>query len=360
METVQTESLKLDCSGCGASLNYAPGTMNLQCQYCGSKNEIEVKEEAIQETHYKKFLKQRLEHEPKLTITLVKCGGCSAEVSLKENVTSDLCPFCGTGIVITGGSKSEVLKPKYMLPFSVDKHKAEGGFKTWISKLWFAPNDLKKYVKEIDRLNGMYIPYWTYDCDTGTHYKGERGDDEYDYEYDDKGRSRRVKKTVWRSVSGHVHVKFDDLLVMASPSLPEKYARKLEPWDLKSLIPFDEKFLSGMRSETYQLGIEDGLDVAKTLMEAEIKQAIRKDIRGDHQRIHSKETTYSNVTFKYILLPVWLSAFRYNGKVYRFMINGRTGEVQGERPYSWIKIGLLVLLAAGLILAGIQLYHRYV
>ena len=78
-------------------------------------------------------------------------------------------------------------------------------------------------------------------------------------------------------------------------------------------------------------------------MDARIRVLVCRDIGGDEQRIHSVKTQHDNVTFKHILLPVWISAYRYQNQVYRFLVNARTGEVQGERPYSWVKITLLVL-----------------
>jgi len=84
-------------------------------------------------------------------------------------------------------------------------------------------------------------------------------------------------------------------------------------------------------------------------MVADIDSKIRWDIGGDEQRIHSKTTYYENITFKYILLPVWISAYRFKDRNFQFLVNARTGEVQGERPYSWIKITLAVLLVIAII-----------
>ena len=69
----------------------------------------------------------------------------------------------------------------------------------------------------------------------------------------------------------------------------------------------------------------------------------RRDIGGDEQRVSNVETQYSAVTFKHLLLPVYVGAYRFNDKVFQVVVNGRTGEVQGERPYSVWKILLLVL-----------------
>ncbi|MBN2842361.1 MAG: hypothetical protein JXM68_04680, partial [Sedimentisphaerales bacterium] len=125
--------------------------------------------------------------------------------------------------------------------------------------------------------------------------------------------------------------------------------------DLDQLIPYDESYLSGFRSEYYQVDLNEGFDHAKQGMDSAIYRDIAYDIGGDHQRIHQVNTRHSGTTYKHCLLPVWSAAFRYRNKSYRFVINGRTGEVQGERPYSWWKIGFAAL-AALLLAAGAYFY----
>jgi hypothetical protein len=152
-----------------------------------------------------------------------------------------------------------------------------------------------------------------------------------------------VRKTRWWPASGTVRDTFDDLLVLASRSLPQKQAQALEPWDLESLTAYRDEYLSGFVAESYQLGLPEGFEVAKQIMAPTINQTICQDIGGDHQRISSVDTRYFDVTFKHTLLPIWISAYLYAGKTYRFLVNARTGEVQGERPYSFWKILLAVL-----------------
>jgi hypothetical protein len=82
--------------------------------------------------------------------------------------------------------------------------------------------------------------------------------------------------------------------------------------------------------------------VAKGRMVSRIEEAVRRDIGGDEQEITSMETRHRNIRFKHLLLPLWLSSFRYKDKVYRFMVNARTGESSGERPYSKAKIGMTI------------------
>jgi hypothetical protein len=200
------------------------------------------------------------------------------------------------------------------------------------------------------------VPYWTYDANTISAYSGERGEDYHvteSYTTRENGktvtRTRQVKKTRWHRVSGTVTNAFDDVLVLASRSLPAACTTRLEPWDLENLAPFQPEYLAGFRTESYQVGLEEGMEQAKTIMDAAIRTAICRDIGGDHQRVHDVDTQYNDLTFKHVLLPLWLSVYRYGEKPYRFVVNARTGEVQGERPWSWVKITLAVLGALAVI-----------
>ena len=97
--------------------------------------------------------------------------------------------------------------------------------------------------------------------------------------------------------------------------------------------------------------IEDGFAEARQIMDRVIERDVRFDIGGDKQQITSMSVRVSDETFKHILLPVWMAAYKYRGDTYRFIVNGRTGSVQGERPYSAWKIALAVV--AGLVVAGV-------
>lgn len=354
-EEVKAVSGELKCRDCGAVLKFEPGTLHLKCQYCGAANEI-VKEEAAaatiaEEIDFEKFLSENaVSADQKQDVSMVKCGDCGASTTLKPNVTSDQCPFCGNSLVLSSATSSSLIKPKYLLPFKVDNKAAIEGFRKWVKGLWFAPNDLMRYANNPDRLNGMYLPYWTYDSFAASSYTGMRGinyttTESYSTIENGKSvsRTRTVTKIMWTPCSGSVTNNFDDVLVVASKSLPEKYANALEPWDLNNLMGYDDKFLSGFKTEAYQVDLKTGFENAKGRMSEEIRKTICRDIGGDHQQVLTVNSHYDNITFKHILLPLWISAYKYNSKVYRFMINARTGEVQGERPWSWIKITLLVV-----------------
>ncbi|NBB73926.1 MAG: hypothetical protein GVY35_09620 [Bacteroidetes bacterium] len=344
------------CTNCGAELTFAPGTDALACPYCGTENAIDAPDVAIKERDFEVQVSALQDQQEVYEVQTVRCDSCGAESTLDDNVSSDLCPFCGTSMVLTEHTQ-RLIKPQGVLPFKVKDAEAHAAFREWLGGLWFAPNDLKQYARQEGRLAGMYLPYWTFDTEATTQYRGRRGEYYYETETytDDEGntRTRRVRRTRWYPARGTVHTAFDDVLVVASDGLPRPYLRKLEPWDLDALRPYADEYLSGFRTESYTVELDEGYRIAQERMQPTIDRKIRRDIGGDTQQITSKASEYDDTTFKHILLPVWLTAYRYGDDVYRIMINARTGEVQGERPWSAVKIALAV---AAVVLVGLAIW----
>jgi uncharacterized Zn finger protein (UPF0148 family) len=349
---------RFPCSKCGALLVYQPGTLQLTCQYCGQENRIEQRNDEIQEYDFSKALKELAQAKPAAEIAQIHCDACGAGFKFANSVHAGECPFCGTAIV-TSTEQARHITPKSLLPFAIDEQQAKRQFRNWLKSLWFAPTKVKKYTDDDAKLTGVYIPYWTFDSDTETTYIGARGDIYYVSEEVQTVRDgqvvtevRQVQHINWTTVSGRVARFFDDVLVGASKSLPRQIIDQLEPWDLANLITYDENYLSGFTSEYYQVNLDQGFDEAKRKMDNAIYHDIAFDIGGDQQRIDQFNTHHSNTTFKHCLLPVWSAAFRFKEKTYRFIINGRTGKVQGERPYSYWKIAFAVIFGT-LAIAGI-------
>lgn len=347
------------CTKCGADLEFKPGTSLLACPYCGTQNEIDVSEDTVvEESDFRQTLEKLAESgasQGTIESITVKCETCGGEVSLGENRTAGECAFCGSAINARSES-TKALKPKYLLPFKVTKDEAADHFRHWLKKRWFAPKKLKTFARA-DGLKGIYSPFWTYDSETDTEYKGQRGEHYYTTETyttteDGKSvtRTRRVQHTRWYQTSGRVENNFDDVLVHGSDNMDAKYVDRLEPWGLEELIPYNPSYLTGFQVESYSIDLEQGFSTAKEKMSSAINQSICRDIGGDEQRINWKNTTYNSVSFKHILLPVWISSYKFKDKVYQFMVNARTGEVQGKRPWSAGKITLAALAAIAVVI----------
>lgn len=353
----QKRETSFPCSSCGALQTYAPGTDILLCEYCGQETHIDQQEHSLdsfQELPFREALRRLENTEPGETQFTIQCENCAAEFTFDDNNHAGQCPFCGTAIVVKPGKSRQIL-PKSLVPFKTTQKEAQARFDKWLSSLWFAPGKLKKAGKDNGGLTGVYIPYWTYDSETTTSYSGERGDT-YQVPVSmvatENGRrvrrTRMVTKVRWTHASGRVSRFFDDVLVGASKTLPRTITNKLKPWHLGDLTSFNEAYLSGFQSEVYQVRLDDGFNTAVQIMDSIIRNDVRHDIGGDLQRIHHLDTQHHRITYKHILLPIWSSSFSFSGKTYRFVINGQSGKVKGERPYSPWKITLAV--AVGLVL----------
>ncbi len=359
------ELRRFPCGQCGASLEFAPGIDALRCAHCGHENRIAAAAAPILEQDFRQTLRDLVNTAPASENIAIHCDPCGASFSFDAATHAGQCPFCGAPVVAKT-TQHRQLQVQALLPFKIVRDQARAAFRTWLGNLWFAPGGLKDYARNDASLTGMYVPYWTYDADTTTRYQGERGDDyqvQESYRAIENGqeveRIRIVTKTRWTPAAGVVARVFDDVLVLASRSLPQAVTERLEPWDLANLTPYREEYLSGFQSEMYQVELEQGFERAREIMAPTISRDIERDIGGDHQRIHAADTRYGEIHFKHILLPVWMSAFRFRDKTHRFVINGRTGEVQGERPYSPWKIAFAILLAAALAGGGFALWQRY-
>jgi len=339
------------CENCGAKLEFAPGQMALKCPYCAHLNEIDDAGgfEAVEELCFHTTLAEMQAAAAKTEAATLKCSSCAAEIVKPANVTSLACPFCASNIVASG-STATLIRPNAVLPFHVPRQKAVDSFRAWLKSRWFAPTELTRAGRLDAAMSGAYVPAWTYDTHATTGYDGQRGDAYYVTVGSGKNR-HTVRRVRWSRRAGTVENTFDDVLVIAGRTLAPERMDGLAPWDLKAVVPYSDDYLAGFHAECYQIDLSQGFEAAKDIMRGVIEGTIRGDIGGDEQRINRMSSRYDRLTYKHLLLPVWVSAYRYQNKVFQFLVNARTGEVQGERPYSWIKITLFTVMC--LVIAGI-------
>lgn len=343
---------RFPCGQCGASLRFTPGQGQLTCAYCGFEQAVpEVSDtaraNALQTLDLHTALAEKLAPDAMETSRVSHCDTCGAEVEFDPNIHSAECPFCASPVVTDTGAHRHI-KPQALLPFKLGQADAHAKMTKWLKSLWFAPNGLAQYARQSGKLNGVYLPYWAFDAATKTRYTGQRG--VHYYVTVGSGKDKRtVRRTRWTRASGRVSRQFHDMLVVASESLPRKNLRQLEPWTMGELTPYAHDYLSGFRAEGYTVDLGPGYAIGQDRMADVIRGDIRRDIGGDEQRIDSFDTDYAEERFKHILLPIWMAAYRYKGKSYRFIVNGQSGRVQGERPYSVWKIAFAVTLGLAFV-----------
>ena len=357
--TISPEKVhRYPCPACGAVLLFEPRDGFLACPYCGHKEAIPASAEQVEERSFEQYLQIRPEQLGQLAANAleVRCQSCGATVTFTPPEVAAACQFCGVQIVAQTKSADPLLAPEGVLPFCITQKQADAGLREWLKSRWFAPNALKQFAQP-DAVTGVYLPFWTYDTHTTSYYTGERGDYYYTtetYTTREQGRevtrTRQVRHTRWSPAAGSVARWFDDVMVPATTSLPQNRLDALEPWDLPELKPYDPAFLSGFKAQRYQVDLAQGFERVKQIAAGVIKSDVRQNIGGDEQRVHHIATQYSAITFKHLLLPVYAGAYRFNQKVFQIIVNGRTGEIQGDRPYSFWKIALLVFSILFIIL----------
>jgi len=357
---VKFQALNFKCPNCGAPTKFSPAFGKLKCDFCGSVFSIEESVEEIKEFDYNTALEKLDINHVALHEKEVKCTNCGSTFKLSAYSVSTLCPFCGTPAIV---DFVHDITPHSIIPFILTEKKAKEHFRKWIGSLWFAPSALSKYFRDNEKLQGYYLPYWTYDSDTTTEYSGQRGDTYYvtvTRTVIENGRQRNIRtqepRIRWTPVSGRVGVSFDDVTIGATRTISRVIIDAMAPWDTSQLKPFDERYLSGFKSEEYTIGLDNGFEFAKAKMRVSIEQRIRRDIGGDQQQISSVNTDYDNVTYKNVLFPVWTATFEYKDKLYRYAINAQTGKISGEHPYSYVKIAFAVL---GAVLVAGGLFYLY-
>jgi ribosomal protein S27E len=345
---------RFPCPGCSGDMEFDPQTGGMKCPFCGHTEAMPAPAATPAGKHsldaalakggavLEKVSPQALE---------VTCSGCGAVVVFDPPQVAGNCSFCGADLVAQPKAADPLIAPDAVLPAKVPKDKAQAEVKQWLQSRWFAPNALKRMARQ-EGIAGVYLPFWDYDAATVSQYRGERGQHYWEnetYEEDDgRGgrvqRTRQVQRTAWYPAAGEVSREFEDVLIAASTSVSEHRLNALQPWDLESLCPYEPAYLSGFKAQRYQVELPGGFEKAKSVMASQIEQDVRRAIGGDEQQIQSVDTQYSAVVFRHLLLPVWIGAYRFQSRAFQVVVNARTGEVQGERPYSAAKIMLLVLV----------------
>ncbi|MCL1974240.1 MAG: hypothetical protein FWG54_05430 [Bacteroidetes bacterium] len=346
-----TDALQTKCGACGGMMHYSPEAQNLKCIYCGIITELDKTAAEIVENDFN-YWKERADEKSDADVvetTQIKCRQCGATTTLPPNISGAKCAFCGTPLIMNEATVKRFWQPNYLLPFKISSKQGGKNFGSWLSGKWLAPSKLKKSAFSHDSFKGVYLPFWTYDANTETDYIGERGMDRRETYTNKEGKTMQRTVTDWYHASGRVMVDFDDVLVPATQTLPSSLSNALTKWDLENCIAFRKEFLAGFITELYQRDFRVSLQEAQKKMEKVIEGAVRQDIGGDKQRIKSKNVQYNDLKFKHLLLPVWISAFTFNNKLYQFVVNGRTGQVVGQYPRSMLKIVMIVLGVAAVI-----------
>lgn len=342
------------CSNCGAKLEYDAGAQALRCPYCQSEQAIQAGGAEIREIPIEEGFR-RAARGLAIQVTAVSCQGCGATVNVGPLDRTVQCTFCGSHKVLPHEADPNLIRPESLLPFQVDRALAVQSFRNWLKGLWFRPSDLKK-TANLEQIVGVYIPFWTFDAWVHSTWTADAG--YYYYETQSytvvvngrrETRTRQVRRTRWVPASGQRNDHYDDELVCASKGLPRDLSTEVARFDTTRLVPYSPQFLAGWRAESYGIDLFDAWKLAQEQIANQQERRCAGDVPGDTHRFLRVNSHARGVTFKHVLLPIWIAAYAYRGKTYRFLVNGQNGKVAGNAPYSWWKILFFTIAVIALI-----------
>lgn len=333
------------CPQCGGVMDFDPKTGGLHCPYCDYMEEIPVrnrKEDGpAPELDYRSALqKENCDWGAKKKVII--CKSCGAESIYDELQIAEECPYCGSNQVMEEKNE-QTMAPGGVVPFKITAKEAASKFTSWIKSKLFCPRAAKESAKP-GSFKGVYLPYWTFDAHTVSHYEGTYGIDRTV----NAGKEDEHTVTDWYKTRGTYEDDFDDELVLASSRYEQSLLSSVEPFNTADNKSYQPEYVAGFIAERYSVGLREAFAKAKEFIKAKLESRIQSRIlrehRADHASVEKIETRYYGVTYKYLLLPVWLSTYRYNNKVYHFMVNGQTGKAGGQTPTSWLRVACAVLL----------------
>ena len=336
-EEAQTAVGTEKCPGCGDNMEFDPETGCLRCTSCGTTKRIETR--AGQEIAFSELSKGRGGWQEQTHV--YHCANCNAEEVLDKREIAHVCPFCGSPSVV---EKEEIdtLRPNALLPFLLDRDKAAETAVAWAKKRFFAPRDFKTYFRP-EKLNGVYLPAFTFDTDTDSKYSGRLGEHYY-VTVRSGGKSVRRQRTRYFTVQGEYREFFDDLAVSATDAVPQSVMSTLMRYDYHNCVEYRDDFLYGFTALLYSKSGESCWTDARQMADNRIRQGILSQYHHDVVSYLKVSTTCFNVTYKYLLLPMYTGIYPYKGKTYPFYINGRSGKVKGKSPVSPVKAAITAVL----------------
>jgi DNA-directed RNA polymerase subunit RPC12/RpoP len=339
----QTEEVtNKKCPGCGATVEYDPGTRGMLCKFCGYRKTLPAPEdgESISEIDFDQAETTESFNwgvEKKVVI----CKNCAGEEIYDALETAAVCSFCGSTNVMPAADEKS-MAPGGVCPFTVPVDKAGGLFSKWLGKKIFTPKKAKLQARP-EAFKGVYLPYWTFDTMTTSPFSGRAG-----YDKMVKRGDQTVMETDWRRVSGVYQESFNDYTVVGTNKNENSLVGRAEPFDFTKLVPYRPELMAGFGAERYSVGLKDAWVKAqegiRSILYGKISQYICSAWRANRSDSIAFSTNFSKVTFKYILLPVWLSSFTYNGKLYQFVVNGQTGKVGGKAPVSALRVIIAIII----------------
>ncbi len=363
---MESEAKQFHCPNCYADLKFNPGSQNFTCEYCKSSfTEAEVREYQRkvmeQEQEYKQYEdqippeqqvsdeEQKARDQFNEETKLYSCPSCGAEIMCDANTAAAFCYYCHNPVILKGRVDG-MYKPSMVLPFAFDRDTAVDHYMKWAKKKWFIPRDLLG-SGQVDKLTGLYVPFWVADADTSTLLEaiGEnvRSWTSGGYRYTETSRYRVIREA---------SIRYDGVPADGSQKIEDLLMEAIEPFDYSKAKPFNMAYLSGFYADKYDVDKEQVLPRIQQRMYTNNGSILEATTHYTHLKHKRQSDRTDTLSWHYMLLPVWFMTYNYKGKLWEYAVNGQSGKVAGELPLDKGKLALFCsiigILVAILIFLG--------
>lgn len=344
------------CPNCGATTRFDVAAGGVACESCGYRAPVKSEQVGRQAETFE-FTLETLGKSQQgwgVAVQELHCDSCGASIALPENSLTVTCPFCASNKVNVRAAPSDHLRPRVLVPFKVKPEVTRSRAAEWLGKGWYHPKELASSAV-IDRFSGIYLPFWTFDASIGAGWKAEVGHERTEHYYDAADKTTKTRVVIdWRWENGRVDLSISDLLISGSSHISRLILERLYPFNLNELVTYTPDFLAGWRAHTYDIPLTTAWEEGKARMRERAKEACYQDIHSGHVRNFSMTADFDDEVWRFILLPVYVAAYKFEEHVFQVMVNGQTGAVAGQKPVAWWKVwtAIAALLAPG-ILAGL-------
>lgn len=328
------EALDNKCPACGAKIDFNPKNQKWDCKYCGSKFTLEemqkYKNASSEKENTKKETPKPSKKEKIKDLDVYHCKNCGAQVMADETTTATFCVYCGSTAIL----KEKIMEgrtPTQIIPFKNVKQDAVEKFKGLSKNRPLMPKFFNE-AKNIEKISGIYIPFWTYDLNVSGNidfnYNRVTTWNDYNYSY---------TKTDTYLAKRNSTMNFEKVLVDGSSRFDDDLMDSLEPFNYNDLVEYNHAYLSGFLAEKYDVDEKIAIERANKRAVNTAIDTTKSTIRAANPTIAKNELTIKKLKNDYILLPVWMVNIKYKEKTYTFAMNGQTGKMVGNIPLSMKK-----------------------
>ncbi|MCB9676255.1 MAG: hypothetical protein H6737_14125 [Alphaproteobacteria bacterium] len=333
------------CGSCGATVTWDPGSSELVCPYCGTRERARQGEDKGPGEFTAEAVARGAQgwgvDRPEL-----RCDGCGAVLTMEREALSSTCPLCASNQVHVHEAAGSALQPGYVLPFSIPAETAAATARDWLGTGWLRPAGVKQVA--IRNFTGIYLPLWIFRADMKADYTVQVGTEETVTERRSDGSTTTRKTTRWRWESGQLDYPGCVVSVPATTHLPGMESVKPFPFD--RMVPYTPDVLVGFSAHGYDVGLPEGWEEGRDRLRNAMQAACCARHHGDHYRAFSATVDLDEESWRYALVPIWTSAYQWGGRTWVVLVNGATGTIDGTRPVVWARVWLAIaaMLTPGL------------